>query len=148
MTLVQGQKDLLFAQKTDAEMFKRIYPPTTWWNIDQTEARQNIYGEADANKEDLYKAWPQSVHLFIEMNPSEKMLTKLGITDKQDCVFEFSKYYCDQFGLVPKIGDRFLWGDIQFEVMNISEGAFFVNYHSKALHYVGTAKKARTWKSD
>jgi len=91
-----------------------------------------------------YTEFDQLVPFLVKLNPTEKELTKWGINDKRDAIIQFSIELCQSIGLVPKIGDRFVYPyedkDIHYEIKNLFE-ADQLGDSSIPLHYLGLAMK-------
>ncbi len=98
-----------------------------------------------------YLTFPQGVPFLAKLNPTEKTLEKWGIDEKRDAMVELSIGLLEEIGLVPKIGDRFLysWGQpahgpdrrvITYELKNLFEADQWGD-SGIPLHYIGFATR-------
>lgn len=91
-----------------------------------------------------YTNFKQLVPFLVKLNPTEKMLSEWGITEKRDAMIEMSVQLCEDIALVPKIGDRFTYPyaprEIQYEVKNLFE-ADQLSDSGDPLHYIGFASR-------
>lgn len=93
-----------------------------------------------------YIAFEQLVPFQVKLNPTKKELDKWGISEQRDAKLELSMGLCDEIGLLPKIGDRFIlpYGvgsrNITYEVKNLYE-ADQLSDSGIPLHFVGFAKR-------
>lgn len=99
--------------------------------------------------------FPQPIPFLCKLNPTEKLLKKWGISEKRDAVIEMSIGLLDEVGLVPKIGDRFIFDygepsevgvnrrQITYEVRNLFETDAYGD-SGLPLHYVGLATRTST----
>lgn len=70
-----------------------------------------------------YAKLNQLLPFMIKLNPTRKVLEKWGITEERDAIVELSALICEEAGLTPKIGDRFIhvYGprNVHYEVLNL-----------------------------
>jgi len=93
-----------------------------------------------------YTEHPQLIPFNVKLRPTEKELTRWGIGERRDCMFVMSIYLCDEIGLIPKIGDRFLYPYqrsgrprvIHMEVKNLYEETQLTN-SAVPIDYIGFA---------
>lgn len=96
-----------------------------------------------------YTAHTTPIPFHIKLDPSQWTLKKWGIEQKEqpiDALIKMSISVCEEYGLTPKIGDRFNYpyGALaqQYEVFSIIERDQ-VTDTGTPIHYVGTASKTR-----
>lgn len=95
-----------------------------------------------------YTEHPQLIPFLVKLRPTEKELTRWGISEKRDAMIVMSIYLCDEIGLIPKIGDRFLYPYqrsgrprlIHMEVANLYEETQLTN-SAVPIDYVGFAMR-------
>lgn len=95
-----------------------------------------------------YTEHPQLIPFLVKLRPTEKELTRWGIGEKRDAMIVLSIQLCDEIGLIPKIGDRFLYPyqrsgrprTIHMEVKNLYEETQLSN-SAVPIHYVGFAMR-------
>ena len=93
-----------------------------------------------------YTEFPQLVPFNVKLRPTEKELTRWGVGERRDCMLVMSVYLCDEIGLIPKIGDRFLYPyqrsgrprTIHMEVKNLFEESQLTN-SGVPIDYIGFA---------
>lgn len=78
-----------------------------------------------------YVEFLQLVPIMVRLRPTEKELDKFGIKEKRDAAVVISIQVCEEIGLVPKIGDRFIYPygtrNIHMEIKNLYEETQLTN---------------------
>lgn len=92
-----------------------------------------------------YTEWPQLVPFLVKLRPTEKELDRWGIKEKRDAMLVLSIQLCEEIGLTPKIGDRFIYPygrtrNIHMEVKNLYEETQLTN-SGVPIDYVGFAMR-------
>jgi len=86
----------------------------------------------------------QLVPFNVILNPTQKELTRWGISEKRTTVIVFNRKVLREINLTPKIGDRFIYEygdrDIHYEVQNLFDDGQ-LNDNGNRLYYVGTARR-------
>jgi hypothetical protein len=138
----------------------------------EDNGRYQIDTVVDANNVDITEDWPQGsltslpfnvyllperytefglVPFLVKLNPTEKTLDQWGITEKRDAMVVMSIELCQRLGLVPKIGDRFVYDygmdpttrenrSIHYEVKNLFPTDQIADTGTP-IHYVGFATR-------
>jgi hypothetical protein len=96
-----------------------------------------------------YTAYAQLIPFQLRLDPSDKILKKYGLEQKDkavDAMFKMSIMVCEEYGLTPKVGDRFNYnyGTVvqQYEVLSIIKRDQLADT-GIPLHYIGVATKTR-----
>jgi len=96
--------------------------------------------------DERYTEFVQLVPFEIHLKPTEKLLTKWGISDNRDAMIVVSTQICEELGLDPKIGDRFVYEQdgtlAHYEVVNLFK-ADQLNDSGLHVNYVGFAMKTQ-----
>ena len=95
-----------------------------------------------------YIEWSQLIPIIVKLRPTEKDLTKWGIGERRDAMIVMSIQLCDEIGLIPKIGDRFLYPyqrsgrprTIHMELKNLYEETQLTN-SAVPVDYIGFAMR-------
>ena len=91
-----------------------------------------------------YTDFGQEIQFVIKLNPTEKELQKWGINEYRSAKIVLSVELCESIGLVPKIGDRFVYTygerNIHYEVLNLFESDQLGD-SGLQLHYTGFAER-------
>lgn len=92
-----------------------------------------------------YTEFPQLIPFLVKLDPPQDELDKWGIKETRDALIVMSIELCEQLGITPKIGDRFIhpYGarDVHYEVKEIKEVDQLNNNGLYPFHYVGGAGK-------
>jgi hypothetical protein len=80
----------------------------------------------------------------VILNPTQKELTKWGISEKRDALVILNRKIFRDANLTPKIGDRFIYEygnrDIHYEIQNLFDDGQ-LNDNGSRLYYLGTARR-------
>jgi hypothetical protein len=94
-----------------------------------------------------YTAFQHLVPVQVKLRPTEKFLDRWGIQEKRDAAIVLSVKVCEDLGLTPKIGDRFIhpYGsrDIHYEIKNLYEETQLTN-SAIPIDYIGFAVRTRS----
>lgn len=92
-----------------------------------------------------YAEFPQLVPFEFHLNPNETMLEKWGISEKRDGMAIIAIELCEQIGLQPKIGDRFVYPygthNIHYELDTLFE-ADSIGDTGIPLHYIAFVRRS------
>jgi hypothetical protein len=93
-----------------------------------------------------YTEFAQSVPFLVKLEPTAQELNKWGLGDKRDAIVVISKEVCEDIGLVPKIGDRFIYpynsANIHYEMEEMKE-LDSLGDSGVVVHYIGAARRTR-----
>lgn len=96
--------------------------------------------------QERYTRFSQPIPFLVELNPPQDELLKWGIEENRDAKIILSAYLLEQVGLVPKIGDRFIYqyntANIHYEVANLNDMDSVAD-SGKSIHLVGFCKRVR-----
>jgi hypothetical protein len=98
-----------------------------------------------------YVAHDQPIPFMIKLNPTEKSLDRWGLSEKRDAMVELSVHLFSEYGVTPKIGDRFIYeyGEpssgasarkIHYEIKNLFESDQ-ISDSGEPLVYIGFASR-------
>jgi hypothetical protein len=95
-------------------------------------------------QKERYTELPQRIPFILKLEPTKKTLDKWGIQEQRDAMVILSTKLCDDVGLTPKIGDRFVHDysgrEIHYELRNLFETDSLTNT-GKPIHYLGFATR-------
>ena len=112
--------DLQTALKLDGELFAEKFTPKEYLRHKRDSVEINIYSEPVSRRE-LFEN-PVDVIFKIQLEPEQDELNKWGMQTSRDALCVFSRYLMDlKYRFAPKIGDRFNWNDIQYEIRDVRE---------------------------
>jgi len=91
-----------------------------------------------------FTEFPQMVPFLVKLEPTRQELTKWGLGEKRDAIFVLSQKVCEDIGLEPKIGDRFIYeydgSNIHYETQEMKP-LDSLGDSGVVMHYVGGARR-------